>query len=106
MKSNVKLRSNVYVRLAVPVRDDPEYQAKVCGREALRMLLDKIEKFNTLDRARRWMTAVQLQEWNEVTRCAMCKTQVVGPVRSGQRVTIEFRCPHGVCPYQNRDNRR
>lgn len=106
MKSNVKLRSNVYVRLAVSVRDDPEYQAKVCGRESLRKLLQKIEIFDTPDRAARWLTADQLQEWNEVTRCAMCKTQVVGPVRRGQTVTMEFRCPHGVCPYQNRDNRR
>src|SRR2546426_9359941 len=106
MKSNVKLRSNVYLRLTAPVRDDPQYRAKVHGREALRMLLDKIEKFNTLDRARRWLTAAQFQEWNEETRCAVCKTQVVGPVRGGQRVTIEFRCPRGVCPYQNRDNRR
>ena len=106
MKSNVKLRSNVYVRAAAPVRDDPEYRAKVCGREALHKLLDKMEKFDTPDRASRWLTTDQLQEWNEVTRCAECKTQVVGPVRRGQMVTMEFRCPYGVCPYQNRDNRR
>ncbi|SRR5712692_3997178 len=106
MKSNVKLRANVYARLAAPVRDDPEYRAKVHGREALRKLLHKIEIFDTLDRAPRWLTADQLQEWNEVTGCAVCKTQVLGPVRSGQVVTMEFRCPHGVCPYQNRDNRR
>ena len=98
MKSNVMLRSNVYVRLGVPIRDDPDYRAKVYGREALRKLLDKIEIFDTPDRAPRWLTMDQLQEWNEVTRCAVCKTQVVGPVRHGQTMTMEFRCPHGVCP--------
>ena len=84
MKPNVKLRSNIYVRVVAPVRDDPEYRAKVCGREALRKLLDKIEIFDTPDRAPRWLTTDQLQEWNERTRCAVCKTQVVGPVRRGQ----------------------
>jgi len=106
MKSNVKLRSNVYLRLATPVRDDPKYRAKVHGYEALHKMLSKIDKFGEPGRARRWLTADQRNELNEVTRCAMCKTQVVGPVRREQLVTMEFRCPYGVCPYPNRDNRR
>jgi len=106
MKANVKLRSNVYLRLATSVRDDPEYRAKVHGYEALHKMLSKIDKFGGPDGAHRWLTADQRNELNEVTRCAMCKTQVVGPVRRGQLVTMEFRCPLGNCPYQNRDNRR
>ena len=100
MTSNVKLRSNVYLRLPVHVREDPQYRSKVRGREALRKLLAKIEILDTQERAGRWLTPYQAQEWAEATRCADCEMQVVGPVRRGETVTTEFRCPQGACPYQ------
>ena len=102
MKSNVKLRSNVYLRLPGPVREDPKYRSMVHGREALRKLLNKIERFNTPDRATRWLTEYQLKEWSEVLRCSDCETQVVGRVRKGQAIMLEFRCGRGRCPHQDR----
>ncbi len=101
MKANIRLRSNVYLR-QVPLRNDVSYRAKVHGREALRKLLDAIEIYDSPDRAVRWLTTEQLAEWQEQTRCAMCKTQVVGPVKDATGVHIEFRCPYGQCPYERR----
>lgn len=100
MTSNVKLHANVYLRLPVHVQDDPQYRSKVRGREALRKLLNKLEVFDTPERVTRWLTPYQQQEWAEVTRCADCEMQVVGPVRRGETVRTEFRCPRGTCPYQ------
>ena len=77
MTSNVKLRSNVYLRLPVHVREDPAYRSNVRGRGALRKLLDKIEIFDTQDRAGRWLTPYQAQEWAESTRCAACETSFI-----------------------------
>jgi hypothetical protein len=103
MKSNVKLRSNVFVRLPVRLREDTGYRAQVRGREALRKMLDEIEIFDTADRAQRWLTPLQLHEWTGSLRCADCETQATGPVRvktsSGQVIRIQFRCPKGKCPY-------
>lgn len=104
MKSNVRLRSNIYVRRPVSVREDMKYRGKVHGRKALRKLLDKIERYDTPERAFQWLTKYQLKEWNGVMSCFHCRTQVYGPVRTGQTVSIEFRCPLAICP-RNADSR-
>jgi hypothetical protein len=105
MKSNVKLRSNVYVRRPVRLREDADYRSQVHGRDALRKLLDQIEIFDTPERARRWLTDLQLSEWNQTLKCADCETQATGPVRVptslGQVVRLAFRCPRGNCPYSD-----
>jgi hypothetical protein len=104
MKSNVKLRSNVYLRLPINIRDDRVFRSQVHGREALRKLLNRLETYDTPERASRWLTSYQAQEWAETTRCADCETQVIGPVQDHasltHRVHTEFRCPRGVCPHQ------
>ena len=99
MRSNLRLRSNVYLREG-DLRNDVNYRSKIHGRKALRKLLDAIEVYDTPDRAVRWLTSEQLLEWREESRCAMCKTQVVGPIKEGSNSRIEFRCPHGRCPYE------
>ena len=98
MKSNVRLRSNVYVRNK-SLRDDADYRGKVHGREALQTLLGAIERYDSGERAQKWLTPGQLMEWQEQNRCAMCKNVVYGPVRSDASLQLEFRCPHGKCPY-------
>jgi hypothetical protein len=98
MKSNLKLRSNVYVRLPVSLRQDPQYRSKVRGREALRTLLNRIETYDTTGRAERWLTEFQLKEWYNVARCGDCEEQVFGPVRGDG---VQFRCPRGICPHRH-----
>jgi hypothetical protein len=103
MKSNVMLRSNVYLRRPVKLRDDQDYRAQIRGRKALRMMLDQIEIFDTADRAQRWLTPIQLKEWDQTLLCADCETQATGLVRIrtslGEVVRMEFRCPKGNCPH-------
>lgn len=97
-KTNLRLRSNVYVRRG-DLRDDVSFRSRVHGREALNRMLKAIEVYDSPDRAERWLTPEQLVEWRQQNRCAMCKHIVYGPVRTGTAVYWEFRCPHGSCPY-------
>ena len=98
MSSNVRLRSNVYIRADRDIRDDEAFRAQVRGKRALEKLLRRIQIYASPDYEEQWLSPLQLKELREANLCSRCKTVVWGPVRRGNVVTMQFRCPYPVCP--------
>src|SRR3954447_20086042 len=105
-KSNVTVRSNVFVRRAVDVRQDSAFIAQVRGRSALESLLRLLEPDrDRVDAARKYFTREQLSQVAWQTRCAACGAFPEGPVVAKGELEVQFRCPRQIChiaPYSAR----
>lgn len=98
MKSNITVRSNVYVRSHLNLKDDTAFIRQVRGRSALLKLLVRISLRNDalLLRDKR-LSQRQIAELAWEVPCAECGAIPEGPVTRIGREEIEFRCPKGRC---------
>ena len=98
-RSNVTIRSNVFVRREPLVEDDRTFLAQVRGRSALGQLLRRLEPRRELQGpvARRYFTREQLAWAARVGRCGECNAFPEGPVCVDGEIEVQFRCPRGTC---------
>jgi hypothetical protein len=96
MKSNITVRSNVFLRRTRDLLRDRDFQKQVRGGRALRKLKAKLgipdSQFAGL------LTPVQLAELRWDTPCSRCGCRPEGPITKNGFTVIEFRCPEGSCP--------
>lgn len=96
-KSNVRVRSNVFVRADVPLEQDVLFLAQVRGTSAIGKVLDKLKPGQRHEMAgRQLLTPKQLSEVAWQVRC-VCGAFPEGPISRGAGVEIQFRCPQNNC---------
>jgi hypothetical protein len=106
MKSNVALKSNVYVRQGVELFRDRPFLKQIRGRGALVKVLSRFSPaVDHLASARRVFTPRQIAEVAWEQRCDICGAIPEGPVTRGGVEQIEFRCPRGQCKTQTYRNK-
>jgi hypothetical protein len=101
-KSNITVRSNVFVRKHSELKDDVAFIQQVRGRSALLKLLGRIpsQSGTVLFRDRR-LSQRQIAELAWEVPCAECGAIPEGPVTRMGHEEIEFRCPRGRCGQVN-----
>lgn len=98
IKSNVTVRSNVFVRRTADVREDSAFVAQVRGRSALESLLRRLEPGgDRVDAARKYFSREQLSQAAWQTRCGACGAFPEGPVLANGELEVQFRCPRQAC---------
>src|SRR5262249_38547986 len=98
IKSNVTVRSNVFIREDTEVERDRAFVAQVRGRTALERVLARVEPgMTTVDAARRHFSYGQLAQVAWQARCSGCGAFPEGPVRVNGQIEVRFRCPRQVC---------
>lgn len=101
-KSNVTIRSNVFVRRACSLEDDRAFVSQVRGHELLLHLLARLEPgADPVRAARRHFSLAQLAQVAWQARCGHCDALPEGPVLRADRIEVQFRCPRNVCPAAN-----
>jgi hypothetical protein len=100
-RSNVTIRSNVYIRASVPLDQDKAFLAQVRGRTALITLLRRIAPDKGLQAAaRESLTARQIADVAWQVPC-VCGAYPEGPIVANGNVEIQFRCPNSTCKPTN-----
>lgn len=94
MKSNVSVKSNVYIRQAVDLSRDQSFLRQIRGRDALVKIVKRLPS------ARGLLTARQTAELAWERRCDICGAIPEGPVSRDGVEQILFRCPRGQCKTQ------
>jgi hypothetical protein len=98
IKSNVTVRSNVFVRRATELGADPAFVAQVRGRSALESLLQRLQPWgDRVDAARKHFTHEQLSQRAWQARCGTCGAFPEGPVLANGALEVQFRCPRHTC---------
>jgi hypothetical protein len=97
VKSNVKLRSNVFIRVNPDLRFDKPFQAQVRGRTALDRMLRKISAGTNEFAGVRYLNLSQRLEYCHDLRCDVCGNVPEGPVRQNGSISYEFRCLGREC---------
>jgi hypothetical protein len=98
MKSNVIVRSNVYIRSGADLERDSLFISQVRGRVALWQLLQRVAPgTEPTTAARRHLNETQLSQVAWQARCAHCGASPEGPVVTPHGIEVEFRCPRAVC---------
>lgn len=96
-KSNVRVRSNVFLRATVPLEQDILFLAQVRGTTAIGKVLDKLRPGQRHESAgRQLLTPKQISEVAWQVRC-VCGAFPEGPISRGTGVEIQFRCPQNSC---------
>jgi hypothetical protein len=102
MKSNVSVRSNVYVRQGVELIRDQPFLQQIRGRDALVKI---VRRFNPAGdpsiSTRGLFSPRQAAEFAWEKRCDICRAIPEGLVTRGGVEQIEFRCPRGRCRTQS-----
>jgi hypothetical protein len=98
MRANIGRRSNVVVISEERYWDTPSFRAQVRGRSALLKWLEKKAPGASLtDAVYHYLSPRQRADVAWETPCEICGARPEGPVRRGQTVEVEFRCPRGTC---------
>jgi hypothetical protein len=97
MRSNITVRSNVFLRQETALKSDLSFIRQVRGRSALIKLLKLISVEARAHTARYLLTPRQVAELTWEIPCALCKAFPEGAIRSGSAETVVFRCPRGRC---------
>jgi hypothetical protein len=98
-RSNVSVRSNVFVRVNLDPANDKEFLSQVRGREAILKLLHRIAPDQDIRQvALKYLSKNQLAEVAWQAPCATCGALPEGPVQGTKGLEIQFRCPRGTCP--------
>lgn len=106
MKSNVSVRSNVYVRRNVDLFRDRSFLEQIRGRDALLMILRRFRPASDPGASTRDIfTPRQAAELAWAQPCEMCGAIPDGPVTRDGVEQIEFRCPRGRCRTQTYRNK-
>ncbi len=106
MKSNVSVKSNVYVRQGVELFRDRPFLEQVRGRDALVKILRRLRpEGDPVALTRGLFTPRQAAELAWEQRCDICGAIPEGPVSRGGVEQIEFRCPRGQCRAQTYRNK-
>jgi len=101
-KSNITVRSNVFVRKHAELKDDIGFIRQVRGRSALLKLLGRIpSQAGTLLFRDKRLSQRQIAELAWEVPCAECGAIPEGPVTRMGHEEIEFRCPRGRCGQAN-----
>lgn len=102
MRSNVTIRSNVFVRREKELAKDAAFISQVRGHSALLRLLGRLApNENPAQSARRYLTRQQLAQVAWQARCSLCDGLPEGPVSCNGTVEIQFRCPRNACIANN-----
>jgi hypothetical protein len=98
MKSNIAIRSNIFVRSGgTELRGDIEFLRQVRGRGAVRALLNRLSIDTSPASLRAVLSPRQIGELIWETPCATCRAIPEGPIRLEGREIIAFRCPSATC---------
>jgi hypothetical protein len=99
LRSNISIRSNVFVRVSSDPVQDKEFLSQIRGREAILKLLHRIAPDqDSRQVARKYLSKNQLAEVAWQAPCAICGALPEGPVQRTTGLEIQFRCPRGTCP--------
>lgn len=98
MKSNIGIRSNVYVLNSDPaIKANPEFVRQVRGREAVLRLLQWLGIGPEPGSAGKVLSPRQLGELIWDTPCGRCGAIPEGLLTSSASPEIVFRCPQNIC---------
>lgn len=97
-KTNVTIRSNVFIRSGAELRSDYTFISQVRGRNALMHLLRRLgPSGDVLSTARKYLTRTQLAQVAWQSPCSICGAYPEGPVTRAGSLEIQFRCPRKTC---------
>ena len=106
MKSNVSVRSNVYVRRSVELFRDRSFLEQIRGRDALLKILRRFRPASDPGASTRDIfTSRQAAELAWAQPCDICGAIPEGPVTHDGVEQIEFRCPRDRCRTQTYRNK-
>jgi hypothetical protein len=94
MKSNVAIRSNIFVRAPGIASEDFAFIQQVRGKHALSKLIQYLAAFDSSNGP---LSQRQVAELAWETPCAKCGAIPEGPVTKDGKLEIVFRCPLGTC---------
>jgi hypothetical protein len=97
MRSNVALRSNIYIGTLKELLSDPNLMVHVRGRNGLTKLLQRLAPGRSIrDAAALHLTPEQIAQLYQ-DPCSECGFFTVGPVMSPEGPILAVRCPRGTC---------
>ena len=97
MKSNVTVRSNLFIRDQAPVKEDRPFLNQVRGKTALDKLIGQFPELKSSSFRNSVLNQRQLAELVWETPCTKCGALPEGPIRRDGQLEIAFRCPLAVC---------
>lgn len=97
MKSNVAIRSNLFIRLAVPVKEDRRFVRQVRGKTSLCKLIAQFPELELSGYRNGLLSQRQVAELVWETPCTKCGAIPEGPICRNGNLEIAFRCPLDVC---------
>ena len=105
-KSNLTIRSNVFVRTGVALEHDRAFVAQIRGGKAIGKILAILKPDQDKESAaRQLLTPRQISEVAWQVRC-VCGAYPEGPVSKATGVEVQFRCPQKSCISSNFRARR
>lgn len=96
MKSNVAIRSNLFIRQTVSTKEDREFLKQVKGKTALVRLIAQFPELEPGSRSSA-LTQRQVAELVWETPCTSCGAIPEGPIWRNGKLEIAFRCPLTLC---------
>ena len=97
MKSNVTIRSNLFIRQPVPIKEDRIFVKQVRGRTALTKLTSRLSEHESTGGRSGLLNQRQVAELVWETPCTKCRAIPEGPIWTDGQLEIAFRCPLAVC---------
>jgi hypothetical protein len=97
MKSNVTIRSNLFIRQPVPVKEDRTFVRQVKGKTALCKLIAQFPELEASGYRHSVLSQRQVAELVWETPCTKCGAIPEGPIWRNGNLEIAFRCPLAVC---------
>ena len=101
MQSNVTIRSNLFIRQPVSVKEDRIFVKQVRGRIALAKLIARLSESESTGSRNGLLNQRQVAELVWETPCTKCGAIPEGPISSNGQIEIAFRCPLAVCKGAN-----
>jgi hypothetical protein len=97
IKSNVTIRSNLFVRQQVPIKEDRLFVRQVRGKTALGKLIAQFPELESSGYRNSVLNQRQVAELVWEMPCTKCGAIPEGPVLGDGSPEITFRCPLAVC---------
>ena len=97
MKSNVTIRSNLFIRQSVPAKEDRAFVRQVRGKTALCTLIVQFPELQVSGYRHSVLSQRQVAELVWETPCTRCGAIPEGPIRRNGNLELAFRCPLAMC---------
>lgn len=97
VKSNVTIRSNLFIRQPVSLKEDHKFVKQVRGRPALAKLIARMPESESPGCRNSLLNQRQVAELVWETPCTKCGAIPEGPIWRNGQLEIAFRCPLAVC---------